>query len=260
MLAIMATQPALLLLGYGTGDGLQLSLGAQKALNGVSHAYTLNPPPAVTRLLKSLRVRSEDLSALFDSERPVADRYLDVAGLLLRRAGEEPPVAFITAGSPLFLNSLNRFLVLKAREMGLEVQVLPAVSPLDALIADIGLDVGTFGLQAFDARGLVAREPVLNPGVPAFVLQVGLLAAVEGLPAESGEAAEAYLPLVRHLARFYGPEHPATLITLAEGSAPAGRRTLPLARFPELVPHIGGSSHLFLDIARETAPLTRQEG
>ncbi|HEY7268269.1 MAG TPA: SAM-dependent methyltransferase [Dehalococcoidia bacterium] len=242
--------PSITLVGFGSGNGLQLTLDGQKALARARKVYTVAPTAAVRSLLKSLRVQDEDLSERFAEGRSFSDCYLEIADLLLRRAAEEPPIAFLTPGSPLFLNSLNRFLVMHARDRGLRVEVVPGVSQLDAIISELGIDVSTFGLQVFDATRLVQRAQRINPEVPAILLQIGGFGLVTVNGAVAERAAEAYLPLVRHLAGFYRPEFRATLIGLGAGGAPSSRITRPLAAFPELVPHVTAYSHLFLDAVR----------
>ena len=43
------------------------------------------------------------------------------------------------------------------------VQVVPAVSQLDLIIAGIGLDVSTFGLHVFDGTRLMTRRVPTPP-------------------------------------------------------------------------------------------------
>jgi hypothetical protein len=77
------------------------------------------------------------------------------------------------------------------------------------------------------------------------------------VPALSGPAdPSVYFPLIQHLAMFYEPDHPATLIVTPGGGTPGGRQTAELARFPELVPLITTTAHLFLDAARRQTPAT----
>ena len=242
--------PDLILLGYGVDDTLQLTVQTQRLLAQIGKVYSVSLPPALARFLKSQRIEIEDLTDRFAPGRPFSECYLDVADHLIRRTVEEQPVCFLSPGNPMFLNSLNRFLFMQAQQRGLEVQVLPGVSLIDAMISDLGLDVGTFGLQVFDARRLVTRRQVLNPAVPLVLVQLAGFSAeavpeLEAPPPEGG-----YDDLAAYLAQFYPAEHFVTLINREPGQG-AARATLPLARFGELVTNVRTSSSLFIDAVRQ---------
>ena len=244
----MAQKPALVLIGYGVSDTLQITVESQRVLARASKAYAVSLPPNLERYLKSLRVTCIDLGERFVEQRPFAEAYLEIADLILQEAQADPPVVLLSPGNPLLSNALNRFLMLKARERKLAVQVLPAVSPIDAVVCQTGLDVGTFGLQVFDARRVVAREQQINPEVPLLLLQLAGVAATEaGVPLPSD--ADAYAPLGDYLARFYPADHTVTHLTY--GANRGGIASVPLNRFSELVANIGAGSTLFVDLVRQ---------
>jgi len=244
----------LVLLGYGVDDSLQISVNAQRLLAATGRAYTLGVPANLARLLASQRVETVDLSDRFTLGRRFEDAYLDVAEFLLRRTTEERPVIFLTYGSPLFLNSLGRFLFVQARQRNLTVDVRPAISQFDQIVSDLGIDVGAGGLQLFDARRLLRKRQQLNPAVPLLLLQLAGVQATavpdDGLPPEPGDYAE----IAEYLKQAYGAEQLVTLLNLDAGSRAASRTTLPLARFAELVPQIVSTSHLFVEAARPAPP------
>ena len=103
-----------------------------------------------------------------------------------------------------------------------------------------GLDVGSFGLQVFDARRVVSRGRNVDPFVPLLLLQLGAV--------ETGHE-----PLITHLLQFYPADH---LVThMADGTVPAipAITSVPLQRFGEIRPHIGAGSTLFVDRIRPAA-------
>jgi len=155
----MPQQPDLILLGYGVEDALQLTVQTQRILSGVGKVYAVSLPPGLAGFLKSQRVQVEDLTDRFQPGRPFADCYLDVADHLFRRTAAEQPVCFLSPGNPLFLNALNRFIVMQAGQRGLNVQTYPGVSQIDAVISDIGLDVAT------PCARQIGRSP--SPSLPA---------------------------------------------------------------------------------------------
>lgn len=245
-------RPALTLAGYGVGDSLQITVESQRALARANRVFAVGLPPNLANLLRMQRVKWVDLSSCFAGGRPFTEAYLDIADTILQQAAEDPPVVLLTAGNPLLSNALNRFLLMKAKERTLATQVLPAVSPIDSLICQVGLDVGTFGLQIFDARRLYAREMPIQPTVPLLLLQVAGIALAETTGPLTPQL-EAYRPLADYLGRFYSPGH--VVVHLANSSDPmtTAVTAAPLSAFGSLVPSFGSASTLFVDLLRQPA-------
>ncbi len=241
--------PRIILLGYGVKDTLQLTVEAQRILARVGKAYALHAPANLKRYLKSLRVECVELADRFSAGRSFADVYLEVTDLILRRAADERPVVLLSPGNPLFLNTISRFLVQKARERKLSVQVCPGVSGIDSVFNYLGFDVGSFGLQMFDARRLVERKQQINPKVPLLILQPFAFAAgdVVGGPQRNVTDLD---ELAAYLRRFYAADHSISLINVAPGAGQPAHVTASLQRFPELAPYIDTQSNLFIDRVR----------
>ena len=245
-------RPALILAGYGVGDSLQLTVETQRAIARASRVFSIGLPPNLRALLRAQRVTCVDLVGCFSGGRPFGEAYLDIADTVLRQAEGDPPVVLLSEGNPLLSNALNRFLLMQAKERKLATQVLAAVSPIDSLICQVGLDVGTFGLQVFDARRLYTREMPVQSSVPLLLLQVAGVALAESAGAMDPQP-EAYRPLTEYLARFYPPTHPVVhLANSSDPRAPAATAAT-LAAFDSLVPRFGPASTLFVDLLRQPA-------
>jgi precorrin-2 methylase len=242
-------QPDIVLVGTGVGSGLQLTVEAQRILDKVGKAYALHLPAPLGRHLRSLRIKTIDLSDRFVESRPLRDAYVEVVDYLLERASAERPIVLLTPGSPLFLNSISRLLVLQGRRSGLNIQTLPGVSPLDALISYVGVDVATFGLQVFTANRLATSPTRLDPTVPLAVME---LAGVGVQTSDDDPTArpERYGRLLATLANVYPATQPATLVNVTAGNGRRNHATVPLRDIYEFVPHIRENSHLFIDVMR----------
>jgi len=242
-------RPDVYLIGTGVGSGLQFTVEAQRVLDRVGRAYALHLPVSLRRHLRSLRIKTVDLSGRFAEPRPPGEAYVEVADFLLERAATERPIVVLTPGSPLFLNSISRLLVMQGRQSGLKVQILPGISPLDALISYVGVDVAAFGLQVFTGNRLAQRPPQLEPTVPLAVMELGGV-GVQALGADPSAEPERYVPLLKTLAGVYPADHPATLVNVTDGNGRRSHATLPLRRFFEFLPNIRENSHLFIDVIR----------
>ncbi|MGE0601130.1 MAG: SAM-dependent methyltransferase [Dehalococcoidia bacterium] len=248
----MAT-PNLVLAGYGVTDSLQLTVELQRMLARVGTAYSIGLPPNLAAFLKAQHVKVTDLASHLAPGRAYAEGYLDIANFLIERTGQERPVIFLAPGNPLVFNAVGRYLAMEGRRLGLAVQVMPAVSQLDLIIAAIGLDVSTFGLQVFDAARLVSRRIQVNPLVPALLMNLGGIGA-DLVPGPSSAPPD-LAGLLAHLAPHYPGEHPAVVVQLS--SSGASIASVPLANLGSVSSQIQESAHLFLDLVRPGAGAPR---
>jgi hypothetical protein len=148
-------------------------------------------------------------------------------------------------------------LVLQGKRSGLNVRVLPGISPLDALISYVGVDIATFGLQVFTGNRLASSPTPIDGTVPLAVLELAGI-GVQAPGGDPGGEPERYVPLLRTLARVYPPNHPATLVNVTGGNGTRSHATLPLRRFFEFVPNIRENSHLFVDVIRRQKQPTKE--
>ena len=235
----------LILAGFGASSALQLTLEAQQTAVYGGHVLALGMPGRLQALLERQGVTVAALDTLLERE-SFAEGYAAVAQAVLARAEHEPPAMFISQGSPLLMNAITRYLVAEANRREFAVRILPGVSPLDVVVAELGIDVGKVGLQTISASGLVARPVALNPRMPLLLLEVAGLAA-------NGGSLEAYGPLLQTLLGAYPPNQPVTLINMT-GDGSISRATVTLDNFAELLPKIDTSSCLFVDIRKKVAP------
>ena len=236
-----ARLPDLILAGFGASDALQITVEAQQAVVRAGRVLALGLPGRLRTVLERQGVEITDLDDRFAGA-AAAEAYAATAAAVLARAEQDPPAVFLSQGNPLLLNAVNRYLVVEANKRKLTVRVYPGVSPVDAIVADLGIDVGRSGLQTLSARGLVDRPVSLNPMTPMLLLQ---LAGV----ATDGASAEAYGRLLAVLEHAYPPSQPVTMLNMP-GDGRITRATVTIERFAELLPHIDASSSLFIDITR----------
>lgn len=239
--------PDVILAGFGSSDALQLTVEAQQVAVRAGRILALDLPPRLKALLERQGVEVTDLASLY---RPgaFAEAYAAIAETVLARAAADPPALFLSQGSPLLMNAVTRYLMVEAKKRGLAVRTYPAVSPIDAVVAELGVDVGLSGLQTLSARGFLAKPGLVNVRMPLLLLQV---AGVTG----GDVSAEAFGPLTLALAEIYPQSQPLTLLNMP-GDGRVTRATVTVARFGELISHIDTSSSLFIDVARQPAPAT----
>ncbi len=199
----------IVIVGLGPGDPDLRTLGAQRVLDAAD-AIILRTRvhPGLDDLLTDPRVTScDDLYQRFER---FDDVYAAIAGRVVERATLGGTVVFAVPGHPRLAElSVSRIEAL-ARERGISIDVLGAVSFFDAVVSAANVDVLQHGLQIVDAEHIAATLDQ-NP------FASGLLGID---PARPLLVAQVYSPAVSQavklaLSRVYPDEHPVTVVQSA---------------------------------------------
>jgi precorrin-6B methylase 1 len=165
--------------------------------------------------LAAINPRLVDLEEAYwtGEERPVV--YERLVELVLAEVARGPEVALVSYGHPMIFDDVTLELVRRSRRDGFTCRVLPAVSCLDTLCIDLGIDYGR-GLQVFEASSLVADDQPMSPQLDTLVLQLGEFGTDRTADTLDGSRGR-LRPLVRHLLRFYAPGHRAVIAFSDDG-------------------------------------------
>ena len=154
------------------------------------------------------------VTSLFEtSYRETAHRlnaYHHMAACVLEAALDHPPVTFAMHGHPI-VGAYAPFLIVDmANVLGLEARVLPGISAMDSLFAELMIDPCVAGMQMYEATDLLLRRRPLQPDVPALVWQIGCVETA----LHSGRVSrpERFERLRSHLLRFYPPQHEVSAV------------------------------------------------
>jgi uncharacterized protein YabN with tetrapyrrole methylase and pyrophosphatase domain len=184
---------------------LQCAQDAGWRTYGLAHAREV-----VASIAPDLYVRSLDyLYGIESVDRPAA--YRDLGDMLVRRVQvDQLDVAYVVAGSPLFINDA----VLRIRDLceqaSLPLRIVHGVSFLD-LILDRVYWTGWTGLQMYSAWNIARDGMELNHNAPAILFQLGEFSA--GGDALDESRSVGMLEEVRdHLMESYPPEHPVVIL------------------------------------------------
>ena len=155
----------LYLLGCGIRGPLQLTTETIQALSICHTAFLLHDDLSVHQAIRKYCETVHDLAEAYDGIVLRKQVYQRISDTVVSAAAKKPGVAFASHGHPLFLVSASEYMLYSARERGLRVQVLPAVSCLDTILCDLGIDL-CYGLQIFDATTLLEEQHSPNTRVP----------------------------------------------------------------------------------------------
>lgn len=202
-----AQKTDLFLLGIGIGDAGQMTRETFQVLQRARVVLHLS---AKHKILKTINPNTRDLQRLYWTGETYEKVYSRLRQEVVRELERGPGVALVTYGHPLVFDSVNLALLAWGKRRQLKVKVLPAVSCLDTLCIDLGVDYGN-GLQLFEAEQLVDGGLTMNPSLETLVLQLGNFRTSQTCEEFSWKRGH-FQPLVLHLMRFYPALHHATIV------------------------------------------------
>lgn len=187
---------------------LQITQEAKSVLQAAEVFYVLH---AQSFVLDYLRERYDaevvDLSVAYDEDKPRSQTYREVAQAVLNGAsqGGGRRVAYITSGHPLVLVTPSQLILRAACERSIPVDVIPGVSSLDTVWADLRFDPGPDGMLMFEATSLLLRQYPLIPTAPLFLWQLNSVETA--LYSTRKNRPERFKRLQDYLLQFYPADH-----------------------------------------------------
>jgi precorrin-6B methylase 1 len=237
----------LTVVGTGIDVTTQLTPGAQAAIEAADAVPYLVADPIAALRLEALNSNARSLDSLYAAGKDRLQTYEEMADAFLEPARSGFRSCAVLYGHPGVFGFPAHAAVEQARAEGIPARMLPAVSALDCLFADLGIDPGSTGLQCYEATYFVERRLPVDRDATLVLLQVGMIGERGGDPTPA--AAGRFRQLVEQLAALYGSAREAVLYTASTypGASPTIARFKlgePPPRTPDLAATlcIGGSS------------------
>lgn len=164
----------LVIAGLGLRVG-QLTSETIDALRSSRAVFYVGKAPGLSDVLKQYCSETIDLATAYREDVDRFETYKHMAAIVVDAAIAGPPVVLAMYGHPLILSQPSVLALRTAARLGLRTKVLPAVSALDCLFADLGVDPIEAGLQMHEATELLLRQRPLIPEMAAVIWQVGTL-------------------------------------------------------------------------------------
>lgn len=134
--------------------------------------------------------------------------YETIVEAILEPVRAEKSVCAALYGHPGVGDFLGHESVRRARSEGFEAKMLPGVSAIGCLFADLGLDPATSGCQIYEATDFVLHRRGVDTSAALVLLQV---AVVGSWLAEPGPNREGLRLLREYLLELYPAEHEVIL-------------------------------------------------
>jgi hypothetical protein len=202
---------AIYIAGLGLQTVAQITREVETAIRASREVLFLDTGVATKQFLATLCPRVTPLyEESYAEARPRVNAYEHMAARVVEAALDHPPVTFAIHGHPL-IAAHPPFLVLElAHALGLAVEVLPGISAIDALLADLRLDPVVHGVQMYEATDLLLRRRPLQPDVPAIIWQIGPIETC--LHSMRVSRPGRFARFIAHLSLYYPPRHEVVAI------------------------------------------------
>jgi hypothetical protein len=209
------------LVGAGVAFPEHLTIETIEILTVCERICTNLPEAALDGLPQDLRDKCVSLWPLYQDGRIRTENYRDVFNAIVELAEVKTPIAWLTPGHPVIFDSVSASLLNEGKARGWNLRVIPAVSCIDTLLAELGYDPA-HGLLIHEATGLVRRRIPVVPSVAMMLLQPAVFDVDVAII--SGDSSGPDLsPLRDYLIEFHSAEHECALI---RSSSKAGERDL----------------------------------
>jgi len=169
---------------------------------------------AIERRIQELNKNSEDLYVFYGDDKPRRKTYEEMVERILACLRENRRVCGVFYGHPGIFVWPSFKAIQIARREGYRAYMLPAVSSLDCLFADVGFDPSRHSCQIVEATDLLARTRAPDVGASVIIFQVG---CVGDLGYNSRGYDRRNMPILQeYLASFYGDDYEVILYEAAQ--------------------------------------------
>jgi len=155
--------------GLGPGAKEALTLGALEVLKNASKVYLRTHKHPTVHYLRSLSVEFETYDDRYDTSENFDEVYASIAKDLVEKHDKYSEIAYAVPGHPLVAEKSVTLLLELCKAKGIEVEILPAVSFIDAMMESLKLDA-VEGVKIIDAFDI--KNQVLDKRIGLIITQV----------------------------------------------------------------------------------------
>jgi precorrin-6B methylase 1 len=200
---------SLVVVGSGIDVTTQLTPGAHAAIVSADEVLYLVADSVSALRITALNPHARSLEGFYSAHKDRDQTYAEIVEEIVREVRAGTDVCAVLYGHPGVFAFPGHEAITRVREQGLPARMLPAVSALDCLAADLGIDPGRTGLQSYEATYFFDLRPLIDPGATLVLWQVGMIGEAGG--AQTRAAPGRFELLLDVLREFYGDSREAIL-------------------------------------------------
>ncbi|MDP2025623.1 SAM-dependent methyltransferase [Sulfuriferula sp.] len=238
-------QADITIVGLGMRSIDQLTREAERALLQANQVFLIESSFGLKEYLLSKGAKVNDLLHLYAEGKNRLETYKEMSNMVIEGAIRNGPVAFGLYGHPTVF-AFPPFVVKEVAEsLGLTVDVIPGISSMDCIFAELMIDPANCGLQMFEATDLLLTRKQLQTDVQTLIWQVGVLET--GLYSTKPSSPKRYEKFIEYLSQYFPLHHPCTAIYCTDHPAlPSSIYRFPLGKMGEFSEQLHGGFTIFL--------------
>ncbi|HZS91366.1 MAG TPA: SAM-dependent methyltransferase [Chloroflexota bacterium] len=201
----MAKKGSLIVVGSGIKSVGHITIEARGWIAEADIVLYLVADPATAIWIRHTNANCIDLSTYYDDAKARLDTYREITDEILRHVRKGLDVCAVFYGHPGVFARSPHEAIRSARAEGFRAAMLPAVSALDCLFADLGVDPAYPGCQMFEATDFLVCRRQINTACHVILWQIGFV----GDPGHSSAGYDGHnLPiLIEELQKIYGRDY-----------------------------------------------------
>lgn len=200
------------IVGLGPGSFKHITLETWELLNGNRPLLLRTAKHPCVDTLKTCGVSFSSFDYLYEQAEDFASLYQQIAAAVLEKAKQGQDIVYAVPGSPLVAEKTVELISAQAREAGISLTIIPAMSFLEILYTRLGVDPIT-GVTIVDAADLALLPPDLVTGLIITQVYSRQVASEAKLALMDYFGDEYQVTVVRHLGL---PEEQITKVMLFE--------------------------------------------
>jgi uncharacterized protein YabN with tetrapyrrole methylase and pyrophosphatase domain len=204
--------------------------------------------PITEEWLRSINHKEESMTRFYEENKDRIVTYRQISNYILDHVRGGLNVCAVFYGHPGIFVDASHHAIAQARKEGYYAQMLPGVSSVDCLFADLGVDISRTGCQFLGATDFLIHNRVLDVTGAVIMWQIGIVG--EFLYKSDGASTHKLQILAESLQKIYGSEYSVVIYEAAQYSISQPRvESVPLSQLAES--NVTAISTLYIPPLRE---------
>ncbi|MBL4789512.1 MAG: hypothetical protein JKY60_10845 [Kordiimonadaceae bacterium] len=224
--------------GTGIDVSNQMTIGARAHIEQADIVYEIVYGKAAKHWINSLNDTVVSLSGFYDEGKSRLQTYRQMEDVMIASVKEGKKVVAAFYGHPGVFATPTHGAIARLKADGYTAWMEPGISAEDCLVADLGIDPGNTGCQAFEASQLLFYKHSINPNCLLIIWQIGLAGEHTLRTLKQDNLQTGLQVLTNSLLDYYPPDH-EVIIYMAKNTAlfSSTITRIPLSELPASKPH-----------------------
>ena len=249
------SQNSLTIVGTGIKLGAQLTVEAKANIEQAEKLFFSVADHLTAAWLQQLNDTAESIDLYYDEGKPRLQTYMEMTRHVVAAMEQYSQICVVFYGHPGLMVTPSEHILRQANAAGWDAKMLPAISALDCLCADLGIDLIHNGLLQYDATDFLLRARPIVPQANLILWQIGVAGRIT-IDHDEQAAQKGRNLVAQRLLDVYGANHEVVIYEAAiVPTFPARIERIPLSELATAT--LSAITTLFVPPA-QTAPWNNQ--